>query len=79
MSEGKQSSLSALQSADVWRRWKAGESLHEIGRAYGKPHNCIRCVLLPRGGIAPTARRHGISVNTPRSELVPVTLPGIPF
>ena len=33
-----------------------GESLHEMGRAYGKPHNCIRCVLLPRGGIAPAAR-----------------------
>ena len=56
MSEGKQSRLSAAQRADVWRRWKTGESLHEIGRAYGKPHNCIRCVLLPRGGIAPAAR-----------------------
>ena len=57
MSEGKQSRLSAVQRADVWRRWKAGESLHEIGRACGKAHNCIRCVLLPRGGIAPAARR----------------------
>jgi hypothetical protein len=36
---------------------KAGESLHEMGGPYGKPHNCIRCVLLPRGGIAPAARR----------------------
>ena len=57
MSGRKQSRLSAAQRADVWRRWKAGESLHEIGRACGKPHNCIRCVLLPSGGIAPTARR----------------------
>ena len=57
MSEGKQSILSPAQRTDVWRRWKAGESLHEIGRAYGKPHSCIRCVLLPRGGIAPAARR----------------------
>ncbi len=57
MSEGKQSRLSPAQKADVWGRWKAGESLHEIGRAYGKPHNCIRCVLLPRGGIAPAARQ----------------------
>jgi IS30 family transposase len=31
--------------------------LHEIGRAYGKPHNSIRCLLLPRGGIPPAARR----------------------
>jgi IS30 family transposase len=57
MSGGKQSRLSGAQRADVWRRWKAGESLHEIGRACDKPHNCIRCVLLPSGGIAPTARR----------------------
>jgi len=57
MGDWKQSRLSAAQRADVWRRWKAGESLHEIGRACGKPHNCIRCVLLPRGGIAPAARR----------------------
>jgi hypothetical protein len=64
MSEGKQSRLSAAQRADVWRRWKAGESMHEIGRACGKPHNCIRCVLLPRGGIAPAARRHAFSVSS---------------
>ena len=41
----------------MWRRWKAGESLHEIGRAFDKPHNSIRCLLLPRGGIPPAARR----------------------
>jgi len=57
MGNGKRSRLSDEQRADVWRRWKAGESLHAIGRACGKPHNCIRCVLLPRGGIAPAARR----------------------
>ena len=38
-------------------RWKAGQTLHEIGRAYGKPHPTIRGVLLPRGGIPPIARR----------------------
>src|SRR5271170_3561720 len=57
MSEGKQSRLSPAQRRDVWGRWKAGESLHEIGRAYGKPASCIRCLLLPRGGIPPAARR----------------------
>src|SRR5690242_11588992 len=49
--------LSAIQKRDVWSRWKAGQTLHEIGRAYGKPHNSIRAVLLPRGGIPPVARR----------------------
>lgn len=42
---------------DVWCRWKAGQTLHEIGRDYDKPHTSIRAVLLPRGGIPPLARR----------------------
>jgi IS30 family transposase len=38
------------------RRWKAGESLHEIGRAFGKGHGSIRFLLTERGGIVPAAR-----------------------
>jgi IS30 family transposase len=57
MSERKRSRLSLTERFDIWSRWKAGQSLHEIGRAYGKPHSCIRCLLLPRGGIPPAARR----------------------
>ena len=49
--------LSAIEKREVWSRWKAGQSLHEIGRAFDKPHSCIRSVLLPRGGIPPAARR----------------------
>ena len=49
--------LSAIDMREIWSRWKAGETLHEIGRAYGKCHNTIRAVLLPRGGIPPLARR----------------------
>jgi hypothetical protein len=57
MRPGKRFGLSAIEKRDVWRCWKAGQSLHEIGRAFDKPHSCIRSVLLPRGGIAPIARR----------------------
>jgi IS30 family transposase len=57
MSEGKRSRLSPTQRTEIWSRWKAGQSLHEIGRAFGKPHSSIRCLLLPRGGIPPAARR----------------------
>jgi len=57
MSQGKWSRLSFTQRADIWTRWKAGQTLHEIGRVYGKPHPTIRKVLLPRGGIPPSARR----------------------
>ena len=49
--------LSAIEKREIWRRWKAGQSLHAIGRAFDKPHSCIRAVSLPRGGIPPVARR----------------------
>ena len=49
--------LSAIDKCEIWSRWKAGQTLHEIGRVYGKCHNTIRAVLLPRGGIPPVARR----------------------
>ena len=67
MSEGKRSRLSPTQRTDVWNRWKSGQSLHEIGRAYRKPHSSIRCLLLPRGGIPPAARRRSRLALT-RSE-----------
>src|SRR5277367_5169274 len=57
MSQRKRSRLSPTQEADVWKRWKAGQSLHAIGRVFGKPHTSIRHLLLPRGGIPPAARR----------------------
>ena len=57
MSHWKQSKLSLTQKSEIWNRWKSEQSLHGIGRAFGKPHSCIRCLLLPRGGIPPAARR----------------------
>jgi len=41
MTQGKRFGLSATQKSDMWRRWKAGQSLHEIGRAFGKEHSSI--------------------------------------
>ena len=41
----------------MWRRWRAGQSLHEIGRAFGKDHVSIQFMLAQHGGIAPAARR----------------------
>jgi IS30 family transposase len=57
MIQRKGTRLALAEKSDIWRRWKAGQSLHEIGRAYGRPHPTIRKLLLPRGGIAPAARR----------------------
>ncbi len=51
MTRRKRSRLSAAQKTEIWRRWKAGQSLHEIGRAFDKPHTTIHLFLLPSGGI----------------------------
>ncbi len=53
----KRTRLSATQRVEVWRRWKAGESLHAIGRALGKDHVVVHLLLKRHGGIAPPARR----------------------
>src|ERR1700684_2997526 len=69
MRPGKRFGLSAMEKGEVWTRWKAGQSLHEIGRAFGKEHSCIRSVLLPRGGIAPIARRRSrLTLNLAERE-----------
>src|SRR5271155_5989821 len=57
MAQGKRNRLSTEQRIDMWRRWKSGESLHDIGRSFGKGHGSIRFLLTQRGGIVPAARR----------------------
>ena len=34
MTQGKQFGLSATEKIAMWSRWKAGQSLHEIGPAF---------------------------------------------
>jgi hypothetical protein len=46
-----------IAAGDLWRRWKAGQSLHEIGRAFGKSHSSIRCVVSFHGGLVRAVRR----------------------
>ena len=52
MIQGNRIGLSAEQKAELWSRWKAGQSLHEIGRAFGKSHVIIHFLLARHGGIA---------------------------
>ena len=64
MTQGKYVELSAAQRSDVWRRWKAGDSLHTIGRAVDRPHTSIHCLLAHHGGIVPAVRRRSGRVLT---------------
>ena len=64
MTQARRVKLSAAQRAAMWNRWKAGESLHEIGRALGKDHVVIQFLLARHGGIAPPARRRSLVTLT---------------
>ena len=47
----------AAESAEIWYRWRRGESLKSIGRAFRKHSSSIFSHLSPSGGIAPPPRR----------------------
>ena len=64
MTHARRVKLSANQRTDMWSRWKAGQSLHEIGRAFGKDHVSIQFLLAQHGGIAPAVRRRSLLTLT---------------
>lgn len=64
MRPGKRFGLSAVQKSELLRRWKAGQTLHEIGRALDKGPSSIRCVVSLHGGIVPAVRRRSLLALT---------------
>src|SRR6516164_7724717 len=50
---------SAVQRAEIWDRWQAGESMSSIGRRFDRESSSIFSVLSPTGGIRPPDRRRG--------------------
>ena len=44
--------MSAREKVELWKRWKRGESLSDIGRIPGAVHH----VVSARGGIPPPSR-----------------------
>ena len=49
--------LSLEERTDLWARWKAGESMSDIGRALGKHPGSIFAFLAVQGGIVRAPRR----------------------
>jgi IS30 family transposase len=49
--------LPTVQKADLWQRWKQGQSLSEIGRAFGKHTGSIHGVRSSNGGGIPPVRK----------------------
>ena len=49
--------FTAAEKTELWDRWKRGESLKAIGRAFGKQSSSIYFVVSPHGGFRPAQRR----------------------
>src|SRR6202051_2311919 len=64
MARARRWKLSSAQRADMWSRWKAGQSLNAIGRALGKDKQVIHFLLARHGGIVPRVRRRSRRVLT---------------
>ena len=78
MRQGRRFGLSAAQKTDVWSRWKAGQSLHEIGRAFGKdtyldPLSVVAARRDRSGCSSPLAAEHSrwLSEKTSREGSLP--------
>src|ERR1700693_4221724 len=56
--------FSASETADVFRRWKAGYSCRDIGRQMGRKAASVWVLLVPYGGITPVPRRRAASTLT---------------
>ena len=56
MRKGMRFGFTAAEKAELWDRWRRGESLHEIGRAFGKGSSSVYGQLAPHGGIRPPPR-----------------------
>jgi len=50
-------SISAVERAELWQRWKSGESVGGIADALGRRHTSVLWVVAARGGFAPALRR----------------------
>lgn len=44
------------QKEMMWERWKAGDTLHELGKLFDRPHTSIHTILAATGGIRPPVR-----------------------
>ncbi len=61
--------FTAAEKTELWERWRRGESLKGIGRAFGKPSSSIYHQIGPLGGIRPAPRRRSrLALTLPERE-----------
>ena len=57
MKQRRRIQYSAAQQAEIWDRWKAGESMSSIGRRFDRESSSVFSVLSPTGGNRPPDRK----------------------
>ena len=57
MRKGRRFGFTAAEKTEMWERWRRGESLKAIGRAFEKEGSCVYYQLARYGGIRPQPRR----------------------
>ena len=63
--------LTGAQKAELWRRWRQGESLNAIGRALGRIPKMVHYVVAGAGGIPPVPRHRAPQALTlPERETI---------
>src|SRR6202790_527420 len=62
MRRGRRRLITAAESTELWRRYKAGESIQGIGRALSRTGSAVNHVLQYTGGISPPQRRRSSRV-----------------
>ena len=63
--------LTAAQQAELWRRWRQGESLKAIGRALGRIPKMVHYIVAGAGGIPPVPRqRAGQALTLSEREVI---------
>jgi DNA-binding CsgD family transcriptional regulator len=71
MSQRFHRGFTAAEKTELWDRWKRGESLKAIGRAFGKPSSSIYFLVAPHGGIRPALRhRSRLALTLPEREVI---------
>src|SRR5829696_8981478 len=74
--------FTAAEKTELWDRWKRGESLKAIGRAFGKQSSSIYFLVAPHGGIRPAERRRSrLALTLAEREVIsrvlrPINQPG---
>jgi IS30 family transposase len=62
---GRPGGLSAAGKKELWKRWRAGESISDIARSLQKPPGSIHGMLEATGGISPAERHRRRCALTP--------------